>query len=494
MTTRHRALQRPLDKIEHLRHEERGLLDADIAAADVPRAERGRERAIATAARFGSVRRRDAGDGAGRRAARADARAWPAFRSGSTSGSSTRRPTRRPRPSATSWSAGSTTSPRRRKAAAGADVVTYEWEGVPADDRAARWRRDAPVRPSPRALEVSQDRLVEKDTVPVARASRTAPFRAVDDRDVARRRGRRARAPRRARRPGAAATTARARPCCASAADVDAAWDAARRRAAASSRRSCRSSASCRSSRCAAPTARSRAGRSSRTRTSTASCASPARRRPGSTPRSQARAEACIRPLLESLDYVGVGCVELFDVDGELLANEMAPRVHNCGHWTIEGADTSQFENHLRAVLGWPLGSTAARGVERDGQLHRRHARPRRRARDPGRAPARLRQGAAARPQGRPRHRHRGRRRPRSTLRSRACRRSSTRRPTADRAPRSGDRAGLAELGRPRRRRSPSRPAPRRCAGPATAPSAAPRPSCARSAARARAAARRRVR
>jgi 5-(carboxyamino)imidazole ribonucleotide synthase len=41
----------------------------------------------------------------------------------------------------------------------------------------------------------------------------------------------------------------------------------------------------------------------------------------------------------------------------------MAPRVHNSGHWTIEGADTSQFENHLRAVLGWPLGSTAARGV-----------------------------------------------------------------------------------------------------------------------------------
>ena len=54
--------------------------------------------------------------------------------------------------------------------------------------------------------------------------------------------------------------------------------------------------------------------------------------------------------------------VELFDVGGELLANEIAPRVHNSGHWTIEGAVTSQFENHVRAVLGWPLGSTAARG------------------------------------------------------------------------------------------------------------------------------------
>src|ERR671922_3405 len=73
-------------------------------------------------------------------------------------------------------------------------------------------------------------------------------------------------------------------------------------------------------------------------------------------------AEACIVPLLEELDYVGVLCVELFDVYGELLANEIAPRVHNSGHWTIEGAQTSQFENHLRAVLGWPLGSTAARG------------------------------------------------------------------------------------------------------------------------------------
>jgi len=49
-------------------------------------------------------------------------------------------------------------------------------------------------------------------------------------------------------------------------------------------------------------------------------------------------------------------------LDGKLLANEFAPRVHNSGHWTIEGAETSQFENHLRAILDWPLGSTAAIG------------------------------------------------------------------------------------------------------------------------------------
>jgi 5-(carboxyamino)imidazole ribonucleotide synthase len=68
------------------------------------------------------------------------------------------------------------------------------------------------------------------------------------------------------------------------------------------------------------------------------------------------------RTLAAALDYVGVFALELFLVEGRLMANEMAPRVHNSGHWTIEGADTSQFENHLRAVLGAPLGSTAPRG------------------------------------------------------------------------------------------------------------------------------------
>jgi 5-(carboxyamino)imidazole ribonucleotide synthase len=62
--------------------------------------------------------------------------------------------------------------------------------------------------------------------------------------------------------------------------------------------------------------------------------------------------------LLEELDYAGVLALELFETDDGLLANEVAPRVHNSGHWTIEGARTSQFENHLRAILGLPLGST----------------------------------------------------------------------------------------------------------------------------------------
>src|SRR5207248_3472343 len=77
----------------------------------------------------------------------------------------------------------------------------------------------------------------------------------------------------------------------------------------------------------------------------------------------QEQAEALARGLLATLDHVGVLAIELFDVGGDLLANEFAPRVHNSGHWTIEGAETSQFENHLRAVLGRPLGSTAPRGT-----------------------------------------------------------------------------------------------------------------------------------
>jgi len=71
------------------------------------------------------------------------------------------------------------------------------------------------------------------------------------------------------------------------------------------------------------------------------------------------------RRLLDELDYVGTLALELFDTGTELLANEMAPRVHNSGHWTIEGAQTSQFENHVRAIAGVPLGETAAVGHTR---------------------------------------------------------------------------------------------------------------------------------
>jgi 5-(carboxyamino)imidazole ribonucleotide synthase len=92
----------------------------------------------------------------------------------------------------------------------------------------------------------------------------------------------------------------------------------------------------------------------------------------------QALAESYVQRALDALGYVGVLAIELFEIESRrmsdgayanvptsrprLIVNEMAPRVHNSGHWTIEGAETSQFENHLRAVAGLPLGSTAMRG------------------------------------------------------------------------------------------------------------------------------------
>jgi len=97
---------------------------------------------------------------------------------------------------------------------------------------------------------------------------------------------------------------------------------------------------------------------------------------PDITPALQSAAEHIALRALAALDYVGVLAIELFQVTSgpnssdlplvtrhsSLVVNEMAPRVHNSGHWTIEGAETSQFEQHLRAVLGLPLGATAARG------------------------------------------------------------------------------------------------------------------------------------
>lgn len=83
---------------------------------------------------------------------------------------------------------------------------------------------------------------------------------------------------------------------------------------------------------------------------------------PVDAPALTTRASRYVRQLLQQLDYVGVLTLEIFVVGNELLANEFAPRVHNSGHWSIEGSRTSQFENHLRAVMGLPLGSTAGYG------------------------------------------------------------------------------------------------------------------------------------
>jgi len=83
---------------------------------------------------------------------------------------------------------------------------------------------------------------------------------------------------------------------------------------------------------------------------------------PRAKDRLQKAAEKATRAVMDELDYVGVLAFEFFVAKGKLLGNEIAPRVHNSGHWTIDGAVCSQFENHLRAVAGLPLGSTAMRG------------------------------------------------------------------------------------------------------------------------------------
>jgi 5-(carboxyamino)imidazole ribonucleotide synthase len=75
----------------------------------------------------------------------------------------------------------------------------------------------------------------------------------------------------------------------------------------------------------------------------------------------QRQAEAYMTKLLDALGHIGVLTLELFETEEGLVANEMAPRVHNSGHWTIEGAYTDQFENHIRAITGLPLGNTDPR-------------------------------------------------------------------------------------------------------------------------------------
>jgi 5-(carboxyamino)imidazole ribonucleotide synthase len=75
-----------------------------------------------------------------------------------------------------------------------------------------------------------------------------------------------------------------------------------------------------------------------------------------------AQAREWVERIVTDLEYVGVLALELFEVKSQLLANEMAPRVHNSGHWTDRGCTSSQFENHMRAVIGLPLGHTEALG------------------------------------------------------------------------------------------------------------------------------------
>lgn len=243
--------------------------------------------------------------------------------------------------------------------AARSEVVTYEFENVPV--AAAEWLAEhVPVRPGAAALAVAQDRLAEKELFGRLGIG-TAPWRPVDDLD-----GLRASldqiglpAVLKTRRLG---YDGKGQVVLSDRGDVEAAWAAVgpvpcllegfvpfERELSIVAARAADGEVAC------FPVVENRHLDGILRLT-----LAPA---PDLDPSQHGRADALVRDVLEAVDYVGVLAIELFLSDGELLANEMAPRVHNSGHWTIEGAATSQFEQHVRAVLGWPLGAPEARGA-----------------------------------------------------------------------------------------------------------------------------------
>jgi 5-(carboxyamino)imidazole ribonucleotide synthase len=243
-----------------------------------------------------------------------------------------------------------------RRLAAGADLVTYEFENVPVSalEKVSRTR---PCLPPIEALRVSQDRLLEKELFQRLRIP-TPPFRAVDSIDELR-----------------AAVAALGLPCVLKTrrlgydgrgqqylrrpADIEPAWSSLGgvplilegfvkfdREVSIIGARSTRGETRC------YPLAENQ-HRDGILRVT---------RAPHRNARLQRAAERHLHRLLGHFGYAGVLTIEFFVQRGKLVANEMAPRVHNSGHWTIEGAVTSQFENHLRAILGLPLGDTSAVG------------------------------------------------------------------------------------------------------------------------------------
>ena len=237
------------------------------------------------------------------------------------------------------------------------DVATFDFENVPAES--ARWLAErVPVFPTPRALAVAQDRLAEKTLfrelgIPVP------PFADIASREQL-----------------DAAVAALGTPCILktrrlgydgkgqfrikTAADAAAAWDALGPQAATVGLILEGFVAFQRELSVVAVRGRNGEFRAwpltENWHVDGVLSASLAPARVDDTMRETALSHA--RKLAEALEYVGVFALELFCRDGELLANELAPRVHNSGHWTIEGSETSQFQNHLRAVLGLPLGDT----------------------------------------------------------------------------------------------------------------------------------------
>lgn len=240
--------------------------------------------------------------------------------------------------------------------ARGVDVVTFDWENVPVESVRAIAKL-APVWPPPRALAVAQDRLLEKNLlrrlgIPVA------PYAAVDTR------GDLDRAVAALGAPGILKTRrlgydGKGQAKIRRASDADAAWEQLQgqpllyERFVNFSREVSLIAARDRSGRIACYPLSANVhedGILAETRA------------PFRHAQLQRAAEWHHRRLMQALGYVGVLCIEYFVERGRLVANEMAPRVHNSGHWTIEGAETSQFENHVRAIAGLPLGSTRPRG------------------------------------------------------------------------------------------------------------------------------------
>ena len=239
---------------------------------------------------------------------------------------------------------------------AGLDAITYEFENVPVEP-ARHLARQVPVYPPIAALEVSQDRLAEK-TLFNNLGMATAPFAAVETWDELRKAATDLGLPAvlKTRRLG---YDGKGQVMLRTPADVAQAWDALKgvplilEGYVPFERELSQIAVRARDGSVVFYPLIENHHSGGILRLSLA----PA---PGLNEGLTSTAQAFLRRLMEHLNYVGVLTVEFFQKGGELIANEMAPRVHNSGHWTIEGARTSQFENHLRAVLGWPLGPAEA--------------------------------------------------------------------------------------------------------------------------------------
>jgi 5-(carboxyamino)imidazole ribonucleotide synthase len=239
------------------------------------------------------------------------------------------------------------------------DAITYEFENVPVDS--ARWLAErVPVFPPPEALAIAQDRIAEKTFFRELGAN-VPPFRAVESRDDL------DEAVASIGLPAVLKTTrfgydGKGQAVLRTTAEVDAAWSTLGGRPliyegfVPFEREFSILGVRSRSGELGFYPLAENVHRAGMLRVSRVPS-------PNATPDLQTRAEAIAARAMQKLDYVGVLAVELFHVGDELVVNEMAPRVHNSGHWSIDGAVTSQFENHIRAVAGLPLGPCDAVGT-----------------------------------------------------------------------------------------------------------------------------------